>query len=600
CSSDLDCFVTKLNQTGSEVLFTTYLGGAEFDDGNSIAVDNSGNVYIGGAAGDGFPTTGGTYQTVFGGVSDGFVAKLNPTGSTLLFSTLIGSSGTEEVDTIILEAGTGNMFVSGLTTSVDLNTTPGVIGPSNKGGYECFVAKFNSNATNVMFLTYVGSSGFDYPISMAPDSNGNIYLAGQTSGLDFPTLNAAYPIHAGATRGPFKSINGGTNWSSSRSGLPATFVYTSVINPTTPSIIYLGTDGGVFKTTDSGATWNPTGQLPVPRVHQLTLVPGAPNIIYAGTEAGVFRSIDSGATWVSRNNGLETSGPVSDVRGIAIHQSAPNTIYAAALNGIFKSTDGGGNWALIINGLTVGATNSLTNAIVVDPTSANTLYIGNGSTTRVWETTNGGANWTAASTGLINSQVRALAINPTTPSTLYVANGAGIYKTTNGGTNWTAANTGLTLPLSDATNISNPPMTFVAVDPVTPTTVYAGAGSFLQANGAASASTVFKSTDSGASWTGFSSGFGGINSSIGTIVIDPSNASTIFASTLGDYDAFLLKLNPSATSSIFGTYFGSNRADSATSLALDISGNAYIAGSAGGANFPTSAGAFQTVLKGST
>src|SRR5204863_6474167 len=89
---DFDCFVTKLNPAGSDVVFTTYLGGAGFDDGNGLTVDASGNVYIAGAADPGFPTTAGVYQTVPGGRGDGFIAKLNPTGSALLISTLLGGS----------------------------------------------------------------------------------------------------------------------------------------------------------------------------------------------------------------------------------------------------------------------------------------------------------------------------------------------------------------------------------------------------------------------------------------------------------------------------------------------------------------------------
>ncbi|HEV7397024.1 MAG TPA: SBBP repeat-containing protein, partial [Pyrinomonadaceae bacterium] len=148
---DADCFVTKLDPSGTNVVFTTYLGGAGFDYGNSIAVDASKNVYIGGGTDFNFPTTAGTYQTIPSAITDGFIVKLSPTGSSLLFSTLLGGNGTEEVDTIALEAGTGNIFASGITTSTNLNTTPGAFGPTSKGGYEGYVAKFNSTASNVLY-----------------------------------------------------------------------------------------------------------------------------------------------------------------------------------------------------------------------------------------------------------------------------------------------------------------------------------------------------------------------------------------------------------------------------------------------------------------
>jgi Tol biopolymer transport system component len=142
-------------------------------------------------------------------------------------------------------------------------------------------------------------------------------------------------------------------------------------------------------------------------------------------------------------------------------------------------------------------------------------------------------------------------------------------------------------------------MGFVTVDPQNPSTVYAGATAVLAGTGVASVTTVFKSTDSAGTWTAQSNGFGGINATISTIAVDPTNSSNVYASTLGDTDAFLIKLDPSGASEIFGTYFGSARIDFASGVVVDAGGNAYISGGAGGAGFPTTGGAFQTTLKGS-
>jgi Tol biopolymer transport system component/photosystem II stability/assembly factor-like uncharacterized protein len=592
-----DCFVTKLNPSGSTVLFTTYLGGAQGDYGNGITFDASGNVYVVGAAGAGFPTTAGAYQTVFGGGSDGFITKLNPGGSALIFSTLIGGNSFDEVDSITLEQGTGNIFVSGLSASTNLLTTAGAFQTTFTGGLDGYVAKFNPNGSGVSYLTYVGAAGYDYPITMTADAGGNVYLAGSTSSLNFPTLNAAQSTHAGNTRGVFKTNNGGTNWASSRSGLQTTFVYSTAINPSSPNIIYIGTDGGVYKSTDNGANWNPTPQMPGGRVHQLLLVPGAPNVIYAGTESGVFRSIDSGASWVARNNGLGLANNAPDVRGLAIHASSPNTVYAATTQSVFKSTDGGGTWTAANSGISSFPITALTNAIVIDPSSANTLYVMVVNAQRVWKTVNGGTTWTPASTGLVNGTMRSLAINPTTPAILYAATPFGIYKTSNGGTNWAASNTGLNLTLSDAST-QLAPTQIVTVDPVTPTTIYAGATGVLTASGAASVATVFKSIDSGANWTAQSNGFGGINSSVNSIAVDPSNAATVYSSTAGDTEAYLFKLNPSGGSAVFSTYLGGTRFDAASGVAVDANSNVYISGQTNSAGFPTTGGAFQTVLKG--
>jgi photosystem II stability/assembly factor-like uncharacterized protein len=593
-----DAFVTKLNATGSGVLYTTYLGGTFDDFVNGITVDSSGNAYLAGGTSGSFPTTPGAFQSSAGGFIDGFLTKLNPTGSSLVFSTRLGGNGYDEVDSVFVDAG-GAVYISGLTGSTNMPATVGAFRTTFSGGLDGFAAKMNSGATALTYLTYYGGGGFDYPTNMAVDAAGNFYFSGQTTSLNLPTQNAIQPTMGGNTRGFFKTSNAGTTWALSNTNNQTGYVFAIAINPTTPSIIYAGTDGGVIKSTDGGATWSNTGPMPARWVRSLLFDPSNPNTIYAGANEGVFRSTDGGNTWVARSNGLINPALSVDVRGLASNVSQPNTIYAAHLSGTFKTTDGGANWSAITTGLP-SSTNSLTNALVVDPTSINIAYIAIVNAQRVFKTTNGGTSWAAAATGLPNTQVNGLAINPTTPQTLYAATNIGVYKTTNGGTNWAVMNNGLLLPRTDG-NATNPPINCIAIDPSNPNTVYAVASTQAAADGSFySFATVFKSTDGGANWTPQTSGFNNAHTTFASVAVDPSNSANVYAGSFGDADAFFMKLNASGSSLAFSSYFGGDRVDSANGVAIDSANNLYMLGNARGFGFPTTAGAFQTTLAGNS
>jgi Tol biopolymer transport system component/photosystem II stability/assembly factor-like uncharacterized protein len=594
-----DTFVTKINQAGNGVVYTTYLGGSGDDYGNGIAVDVAGNAYIAGFTSGNFPTTPGAFQSTSQGGGDGYITKLNASGNALVFSTLLGGNDSEEADGIALDPNTGAVYVSGLSASTNLPVTAGAFRSSNAGGYDCYAAKLNANGTALIYLTYAGGGGFDYPIAMTADSSGNVYLAGQTSSLNFSVQNAFQSSHGGAPQGFFKSSNGGTDWNLSRNNLPSTHVFSIAINPNTASTVYVGTFGGVYQTTDGGANWSPTGPIPTIAVRQLLIDPTATNIIYAGTTSGVFKSTDGGSTWVARNNGLLQPDIAPDVRGLALHPSSPNTIYASGFGGIFKTTDGGANWTAISNGLPTNVSAATTNGIVVDPSAPNTVYVTIAGFQRVYKTTDGGANWTAAGTGLPVTAVNTLTINPSSPATIYAGTRVGVYRTTDGGTSWSVINSGLLLPLSDATTSANPTINAIAVDPANPLNLYAAPGAPFATNGSSFAfATIFKSTDGGNNWSAQTSGFNNANIGFASVAVDPTNPSIVYAGNFGDFDAFLLKLNASGTGATYSTYLGGARGDFASGVAVDGSNNVYVSGSTRGNGFPITAGAFQTTLKG--
>jgi hypothetical protein len=156
-----DAFVTKLNPTGSVLVYSTYLGGSGgYDHGNGIAVDAAGNAYVTGQTvpytiySSNFPTTTWAFQTTLGGGYDAFVTKLNPTGSALVYSTYLGGNDNDQGFGIAVDAA-GNAYVTGYTNSSDFPTTTGAFQTTLGGGNDAFVAKITD--TQTLTVTKVGS-----------------------------------------------------------------------------------------------------------------------------------------------------------------------------------------------------------------------------------------------------------------------------------------------------------------------------------------------------------------------------------------------------------------------------------------------------------
>src|SRR5439155_688758 len=136
-----DAFVTKLNPTGTGLVYSTYLGGSGVDDGFGIAVDALGNAYVTGFTDSTtFPTTAGAFQTTLGGTEDAFVTKLNATGSVLVYSTYLGGSDVDDGLGIAVDAR-GNAYVTGVTFSTNFPTTAGAFQTTGGGREDAFVAK---------------------------------------------------------------------------------------------------------------------------------------------------------------------------------------------------------------------------------------------------------------------------------------------------------------------------------------------------------------------------------------------------------------------------------------------------------------------------
>ncbi len=190
-----DVFMTKLDPSGSALVYSTYLGGSGVDQGISIALDVSGSAYVTGRADSAnFPTTPGAFDTTFNGASDAFVTRLDPTGSALVYSTYLGGSGTEFGFSIALDGG-GSAYVTGRIFSADFPTTPGAFDVTfHGGGSDGFVAKLNSTGSALAYSTYLGGSGDDHGAGIAVDGVGSAFVAGSTNSADFPTTSGAFSV----------------------------------------------------------------------------------------------------------------------------------------------------------------------------------------------------------------------------------------------------------------------------------------------------------------------------------------------------------------------------------------------------------------------
>jgi len=275
----------------------------------------------------------------------------------------------------------------------------------------------------------------------------------------------------------------GPSSNSQNGGGPAGGTVQSIaIDPNTPTTMYAGTYEGVFKTTNGGITWSPTGDALLDLVQSLVIDPSNTATVYAGTRSGVvYKTVNGGATWFLANSGLKPVGTVTISTGgaLLIDSSNPSTLYTALANGgIYKTTNGGSTWTILNSGLPSMDISGL----AMDPLNHSNLYAAtayNG----VYRSTNGGLNWTKINSPLLAQNVGVFAFDQRNPGTIY-AGGVGIVKSTDSGATWASVSPGL------GGNILA-----LQIDPSNSNNLYAGLSPFNNLTG------IYKSTNAGANWS---------------------------------------------------------------------------------------------------
>ena len=223
-------FVSKVNAAGTALAYSTYLGGGNADFLQGIALDSSGDAYVtGGTESTDFPTTSGAFQTTSNAkFSAGFVTKLNPAGTGLVYSTYLGGSAGDQANAIAVDAS-GDAYVTGFASSADFPVTPGAFQTSINGAIQAvFVAKLNPSGTSPLYSTFLsGGPGAatlgpeDNGVAIAVDTAGNAYVDGSTNGSQFPT-----------TPGALQTVN----LTTTNSGNTGSFV--TELNSTGTSLLY--------------------------------------------------------------------------------------------------------------------------------------------------------------------------------------------------------------------------------------------------------------------------------------------------------------------------------------------------------------------------
>ena len=389
------------------------------------------------------------------------------------------------------------------------------------------------------------------------------------------TMNGA----SWAVGGLHKSTDGGISWTKlSPAYLPLLQIL--AIDPRDPNIVYAGDDGccgngGLYKSPDGGVHWTEVPAFSGCFLAAIVIPPQVANALYVtascdeGSRRHVFKSSDAGASWLPLTSSVpQTSG----FSALAIDPQNTDTLYVATrADGVFKSTDGGTSWQAAVPGLRLPSVN----ALAVDPQNSDRIYIGTG--IGVLKSVNAGASWNFANTGLQANSVGALAVDPADSRTIYASSlgewrfneftgglqyaPGRVFKTTDYATTWNsvnpaaqAATMGLTIARDRSIYVCTTVGLFkssdagaswtvlssfsasgplgpggnscrtVAIDPQTPSTLYA----------ATSSGGVFKSTDGGRSWLTANSGLPTLNNRpmpALTVAVDPATPGKLYVVT---------------------------------------------------------------------
>ncbi len=382
-SSDQDILVMKLNPEGTQVVYTTILGGSLFDDAADISVDAEGNVTL----------LVNSPSPDFPGLPDDF-------DSGLIRKSVDGAENFQP----------SGRRVSGLTVASDF-----VFDPTQPG------TLYASTAINNLSLY------------KSADGGGSWTLIGKT--LEAPVPLAVVPgnppalavLYVRTNKGLMSSADSGTTWN--ETGLKGLYVVSLCYDPRNLRTLYAASLEGVFKSTDGGRTWTPA-QNGLPTSSQklnLVIDPSNPDTLYVhlfvpGATPQIYRSVNGGATWSFVAGSLSGHSNEKYVRSLAV-DPRNSTLYFGTYSGFFKTADGGQTVQ------SLGLTNIDITSIAIDPVNSATIYVSTpgicceGTPTRplggIQKTTDGGANWTRLNNSLKDSFVRAIGIDPATPTTVF-------------------------------------------------------------------------------------------------------------------------------------------------------------------------------------
>jgi uncharacterized protein (TIGR03437 family) len=563
-----DAFVTKLNASGSEVIYSTYLGGSGNDAANGIALDTTGAAYITGNTTSTDFNTRAPLQAANRGGSDAFVAKLNPAGTQLVYSTYLGSGG-EDVGYGIAVDAAGSAYVTGYTAANDFNTQS-PLQASNRGDFDAFVAKLNPAGSALSYSTYLGGSGGDLGSGVVVDGTGAAYVTGYTTSPDFNTKN---PLQA-SYRGGFDLFVAKINSAGSA------LVYSTYLGGGDDDQGYALAVDGAGNVYVTGST--SSADFPVKTPIQSTLKGGSDAFVTkinaagalltystylggAGTDTGRGVTVDAAGNCYLVGDTTSSDFPVknplqsanrglSDTFVVKLNAGGSDSIFATYLGG--GRSDIGYGIALDTTGnvYVTGSTDS------IDFNTSNPMQSDN--------------------LGGVDAFVSKIS-----------ADGAQLsYSTYLGGS---GNDSGLSLAIDSVGNAyvtgATASADFAVNNPVQRTT-RGDSDVFVAKLDSHGVSLVYATYLGG---SGLDQGLDIAVDKAGSAYVTGVTTSTDFntrtpiqPTNRGNGDAFLAKLGPTGADLVYSTYFGGGGSDAGYSVAIDASGAAYITGQTGSTNLP--------------
>jgi uncharacterized protein (TIGR03437 family) len=572
---DFDAFVAKLDPSGAKLLYSTFLGGDNDDGAAGIAVDSAGNAYV---AVNTNSTTG------FPGIqnaADQFgivVSKLAPQG-TLIYSFLHpnGNAGGIALDTA------DSVYVTGSSSSVNPSSATQTFGPQGSG--YAMVFKISPDGSGKIYETALGGSVQAGGTAIAVDSAGEAYVVGSTSSVDFPLV---HPFQSSPGARPlWKSTNSGTSWTP-MDDLPFAIPQMLVVDPATPSTVYEATgDLGIFKSLDGGGTWTKANSgIASTNVQALAIDPVHSQTLYAATSSnGVYKTVDGGNSWTLIDS------PALTISQLAVDAKNPDIVWEIG-NSLRKSTNAGVTW----NSVNFpGPADDPLQTMALDPRVSGHLFgisnfvfcgfgcTGTAANPYLYRSVDGGASWIQIPS--VGPATPLIVDGSTNPSTVY--DGLS-FRSVDGGVTWSPINP----PPGASSGVA------MAVDPSgTLYVAVAGEGLYL-------------SRDHAQTWIAIGSfippwSYEAMGPEITSIVPTGSTGTLYAATDQVATSGFVTKLSADGSSIVYSTYLRGHASDESSvfylaepnvfltpnqnwisAIALDAAGNATVAGGTRAVDFP--------------
>lgn len=584
-----DLFVTKLNSDGSGLVYSTFLGGSNFDRGNGIAVDGSGNAYLTGLTrSNDFPATSGSLIQAYQGSDDAFVCKLSSDGSQLLYSTFLGSTGYESGRGIAVSAE-GSVFVTGETSSSGFPTTSGSFEETHAGGgLDAFVCKINSDGSTLEYGGFLGGSSSDIGWGITVDGAGNAYVVGEVWSSNFPT-----------TLGSFE-----TNYNGSGDA------FVCKINPSGSALIYSGFQGGSGTDKGYGIAVDENGNAYITGETASSTFPTTMGVFdetYNGAQDIFLTKVNSdGSTLVFSTF---YGGSQSD-KGFAIALDQTGNAYITGETRSANLPTTSGSFAETMTGFT----SSFVAKFNVDGSQLNYAGFLGGSSSEIGKA----VAVDSAGNAYVTGETRSTDF-PVTPGVFNEVHRGGtdvfITKINDDGQDlgYSGLLGGSSIEVGHAIAVDGEGCAYItgftdAAD--FPTTVGSFDPSFnqyldvfvakLNKNADALAyATYLGGSDLDAGWAIAVGSDGSAYVAGETRSSDfPVTTGSFDESHNGESDVFVCKLSPDGSELGFGSFFGGSGFECGKGLALDLEGNAYVTGYTSSVDFPVSPGSFDETFNG--